>query len=280
LGPFINFNGISLSSGTAIITADNRGFRYGDGLFETMRVSQGRIVLASYHFERLADGMRLLQFKFPPSFITGKLAAEIPELCRRNGHTDFARVRLVVFRGNSGSDNPEDDLPHYIIQSGPLEAWDREWKGEGLLIDLFPGGRKSCDAFSSLKSNNYLLYSMAARYAQGQGWDDCLVLNSYGRIADSSIANLFYCKDGTIYTPPLSEGCVAGVMRRFLLETAQQSGFRVEEKMTGAEDLESAGEVFLTNSIRGIRRVGRFRQSVYAHALADALRDILLDALG
>jgi len=279
---FIYFNGAFLPSGEAILSADNPGFRYGDGLFETMRAMNGRLILGDLHFERLLAGLRLLQFIPTPSLTAEKFSVAIRELCEKNGHSGYARVRLVVFRGD------EEGRPETIIQSAPLEAWGnpeeapQQGQGEGLVIDLFPGGRKSCDVFSHLKSNNYLLYSMAARYARQEGLGDCLVLNSNGRVADSSISNVFYCRDGRIYTPPLSEGCVAGVMRRFVISLAIGAGLPVEEKETTPEDLEEAEEVFLTNAIRGIRPVGRFRRTVYPGgemtlALHRLLRETLME---
>lgn len=252
---FINFNGEILPSSTAILTADNRSFRYGDGLFETIKVLEGRILLENFHFERLLAGVRLLQFDLPPSFTAEKLADRVLELCQMNGHESLARVRLVVFRGNGGLYDPVDHFPNFIIQSWSLAPRSSELNKDGLVIDVFPNGRKSCDSFANLKSNNYLLYAMAALYARQYQLDDCLVLNNYDRIADSTIANLFYCKQGLIYTPPLTEGCVAGVMRRRLIETLPNAGFPVLEKETTREDLENAEEVFLTNALKGIKWV-------------------------
>ena len=262
----INLNGRILPSGQPVLTADNRGFRYGDGIFETMAVKDGSIRLGRYHFERLMSGAALLQFAASPQFTPEILTTEVLELCRMNGHSASGRVRLVAFRGDVG-----DLSPNYIIQSWPLAADNDAFNEKGLSIDLFPEGRKSCDPFSNLKSNNYLLYTLAALYAQNSGLDDCLVLNSHGRIADSSIANLFYIKGNCIFTPALSEGCVAGVMRRYLLESLPAAGFTVREKETTIDDLESAEEVFLTNALKGIRWVGRLRQLTWGSALARKL---------
>jgi len=287
MSEFLNFNGTILPSGEPLLRAGNRGFRYGDGLFETMRFQGGRIQLGDYHFERLLTGLRLLQFRIYTD-TQKKFIREIKALCEKNGHGTAtpgtiatpgagARVRLTVFRGEEGPGDPDGATANYIIETSPLEAWSQELPWDGLTIGLFPGARKACDAFSALKSNNYLVYSMAALYARGQGWDDSLVLNSFGRIADSSIANLFYCRDGKVYTPPLSEGCVAGVMRRSLIARAAAAGFTLEEKETTVEDLEAAEEVFLTNAIRGIRPVSRFHRMIYTgRELTGALHRLLL----
>jgi branched-chain amino acid aminotransferase len=263
---FINYNGTLLPSGQPVLTADNRGFRYGDGLFETMLIRGGGVRLELYHFDRLFSGMRLLRLE--PSFTPEILEKEILDLCGVNGGGKYFRVRLVVFRGDGGLFDPPDSADRYIIQAVPLPAGPGGWNEEGLKVDVFPEGRKSCDHFSRLKSNNYLLYAQAAIYARQQGLGDCLVLNSHGRVADSTIANIFYIRDGVIYTPPLSEGGVAGVMRRYLLEKLPEAGYIVHERPVSVEELSDADEVLLTNAVRGISWVRSFRGIPYTCQLA------------
>ncbi|HZE84890.1 MAG TPA: aminotransferase class IV [Puia sp.] len=271
MSPFINFNGVFLPSGTAILNADNRGFRYGDGLFETIRVKDDRLILGDFHFERLLKGAALLRFQLPVAFTAENLTEQVLGLCKKNGHRGLSRVRLVIFRGDGGLYDPQDHRPNYIIQSWPLPDGKGSLDENGLVIDIFPDGRKSCDSLSNLKSNNYLLYALAALYAGQQQLDDCLVLNSYDRIADSTISNLFWCKGGEIHTPPLSEGCVAGIMRRWLLETLPKAGFSLHEKETGVEDLLGAEEIFLTNAIQPIRWVKAFRGASFGNRIAAAI---------
>ena len=243
-----------LRSGAPLLTVGNRSFRYGDGLFETMMVRDGQLCLGAYHFDRLFSGMEFLSIH--TAFNREALESQILELCQKNGDRPRSRVRLVVFR-DEGAD-PISHTPHYIIESWPLPGA-LTLNDRGLVIDVFPDGRKACDALANLKSNNYLLYTLATLYAQDHGLDDCLVLNSRDRLADSTIANLFYVDKGQVFTPSLSEGCVAGVMRRHLIENMPGAGFALQEKMVTTEDLLNADEIFLTNAIRGIRWVGSFR---------------------
>jgi len=267
---FIHFNGDIFPSGTPLLTADSRGFRYGDGLFETMKVKEGRILLLDQHYQRLLNGSLLLGLE---PLTSEQFTGAVLDLCQRNGHSASARVRLTVFRGEMGQD---DAVQNYIIQSWPLEK--AAEKPGGLVLGTFPKGRKACDGLSHLKSNNYLLYSMAAMYARNHGWDDCLVLNSRERIADSSIANLFYVMRDTIYTPPLSEGGVGGVMREWLIRALSEAGFRVIEKPVAPEDLLMVDEVFLSNAIRGVRRVGHFSGTGYGDRVFQAVKKIVDDA--
>ena len=274
----MNFDGAVLPAGQNVLTADNKGFRYGDGLFETMLAGGGRIRLGPYHFERLLSGMRTLRFE-PPAQFASAIERQILELCVINGHTGHSRVRLTVFRGDGSLTDITDTFPHYIIQSSPWPAGPSGWSAEGLVIDIFAGGCKACDVYATLKSNNYLLYSLAAMYGRDQGLDDCLVLNSHGRLTDSTIANLFYIKDHRFYTPPLSEGCVAGVMRRYLLEALPRAGYSVQEQPVNPEELAGADEVFLTNALRGIRWVRAFRGITYGNRLAAAVHEQIIQKM-
>lgn len=250
-------------------------FRYGDGIFETMLVRDSRIRLASYHFDRLFSGLGFLRYTIPPDFTRERLEREIMELCTANGHPGLAKVRLVVFRGPGAIFDRGQPLPQYIIESSPLTVDAIGFNEKGLVIDIFPDGLKACDPLASLKSNNYLLYVLAGSYAHDQGLDECLVLNSRKTIADSAMANLFYIKDGQVYTPPLSDGGVAGVMRRHLLTTARTAGFTIRERTVTIRDLQEADEVFLTNALRGIRWVAAFREVRYSHTLTSAIHQKL-----
>jgi branched-chain amino acid aminotransferase len=276
---WIDHNGVLLRTGSPVLTAGNRGFRYGDGLFETLLVRNGRIRLRDRHFARLFAGIHRLRFAIPSHFTPGFLEQGILRLCERNGHAGLARVRLVVYRGDGGLYDPQEPDPAYLIESWPINPTEMEWNDQGLAVDIYPEGRKSCDALANLKSNNFLLYVLAALHARAHGLNDCLVLNTHQRIADSTIANVFFIKDRAVYTPPLPEAGVAGVMRDFLLSALPGAGFPVHERPVMAEELLGADEVFLTNAIKGIRWVGVFRTSRYRGTLSKAIYDQLVKPL-
>ncbi len=260
---FFTYNDKIYKNWTAVITPDNRAFRYGDGIFETLKVHKGIIQLRDYHFERLFSGLSMLQFELPKNFTAAYLENKILELCKKNLHNSFTRVRLMIFRGNGGLYDAENHLPNYIIQTWSIENND-ELNSNGLTIDIYPDAKKSCDSLANLKSNNYLPYIMAALYTKKIWVNDCILLNNHDRICDTTIANIFIIRDGIIYTPPLSEGCVAGVMRRFVIEKLKlSSGFKVIEKPISLEDMQNADEVFLTNAIKGIRWVKQFENIDY-----------------
>ena len=264
-------NGKIISANEPVLTVTNRSFRYGDALFETLKVVKSRILLAQYHFERLFAGLSLIKISVPKFFTPEKIVSEIIQLSKRNKCEDLARVRLTVFRSDgdfpstrSGQVESDNSL-QYLIECWPLSNTGNQMNENGLMIDVFPDARKSCDKFSNLKSANYQPYVMAALYAKENQLNDCLVLNVHERICDAGIANVFWIKDEIIYTPPLTEGCIAGVMMRYLLEKIQGTKRKVQEKICRINDLENADEIFLTNAIKGIRWVRQFRNKNYTN---------------
>ncbi len=263
--PYLNYNGTILRADKEIIRADNRGFRYGDGLFETMKMVNGSIPLADFHFDRLMTGIQLLEFDKPKYITSVYLTSQIVALAKKNDHHKQVRIRLMVFRGDGGLYDAQNHFTNYIIQTWNLPGDFTGLHENGLVIDIFPDASIACDKFSNLKTNNYLPYLMGALYVKRNQLNDCLLLNANGNICDATIANVFIIKDGTIITPPLSEGCVAGVMRRYLIEKLTANNFRIIEKCLAVDDLHQAQEVFLSNAIYGIKWVERFREVRYQH---------------
>jgi len=275
---FFTYNDRIYNEGDNIIPPGNRSLRYGDGLFETVKVNKGKIQLSAYHFERLFTGMNTLQFQIPKHFTPEYLRDKIAELCKKNKHHATARVRLVIFRGNGGLYDPESHIPHYIIQTWHIEE-SEELNSNGIMLDVYRDAKKSCDKLSNLKSNNFLPYVMAALYAKQIKVNDCVLLNNYDRVCDSTIANIFIIKDDIVYTPPLSEGCIAGVMRRFVIEQLQRSAFKIIEQQVSVEDIENAGEVFLTNSIQCIRWVKQFGNTKFGNKRVKEVNSLIRAAL-
>ena len=259
----INHNGKYINADNVILTNDH-SYRYGDGLFETMRVADEKILLEEYHFKRLFSGLETLKFQTPSFFTKQKISEEIKALCKKNNCEKFARIRLSVSRGNGGLYDCDNKFTYLI------ECWHLEPSGfneNGLVINIFPDAKKSIDKFSNLKSANYLPYVMAAIWAKENRLNDALIQNQFGRICDATIANIFWVKDKNVYTPSLNEGCVAGVMREKILDLRQD----VEEKNLTENDLVNADEVFLTNAIHRIRWVKQFRDKIYTNNISQEL---------
>ncbi|MEI9942834.1 MAG: aminotransferase class IV [Chitinophagaceae bacterium] len=262
---YICVDGKIMPGDQPVLMADNKSYRYGDGLFETMKVVRGKILLEVYHFERFFEGLKLMQFEIPALVTAEKLTQQILSVCDKSDCTELARVRLSVFRGNGGIYEGNNTL-HYIIECWPAENTVNTLNENGLIIGVYPDARKSCDKFSNLKSANYLPYVMAARHAKHQKLNDCLIVNTNDRIADATIANVFLIKNDKLTTPPLSEGCVNGIMRRHLLKECSASQYEIQEKAVTQKDIEEADEIFLTNSMYGIRWVKQFENKIYTNS--------------
>jgi branched-chain amino acid aminotransferase len=273
------YNEEIIPADTPIISAANRGLRFGDGLFETIKVvnispgDQGQISHFELHLERLNRGLAVLQMQLPVHYTPDYIAQIILDLCSRNNITGAARVRMTIIRGNGNLFITEDPFSSIIIQAEPLANEYLALNETGLNIDICPGIQKSCDQLANLKSNNYLPYVMAAQYAKQHQLNDCLVLNTHNRICDGTIANIFHIHQNNIYTPPLSEGGVAGVMRSHLLAKLPNAGYTVHEKICTPEDLAAADEVFFTNALYGIRWVKQFGNTIYSNKIVAKLYD-------
>ncbi|QEC66579.1 hypothetical protein FRZ67_04435 [Panacibacter ginsenosidivorans] len=265
---YLHHNGKIYKADKLLISPNNRSFRYGDGFFETMKMINGKIILADYHFERLFTSLELLQFEKPNYFSPNYLKTQIEELAKKNYHSKLARVRLMIFRGDGGLYDPENHFPNHLIQTWELNPSNNILNENGLVVNIFKDARKACDNYSHVKSNNYLSYAMAALWAKKKQLNDALLLNSYDRITDATIANIFIIKDGIVKTPALSEGCISGVMRRHLLKCLHEENIPVEEAKIEPEELLQASEVFLSNGVYGIRWIKSCGNSNYTNTLA------------
>ncbi|MBK9485587.1 MAG: aminotransferase class IV [Chitinophagaceae bacterium] len=260
------FNGKLLKAESGIIGPDSRGLRFGDGLFETIKSINGQLEFIDEHFARLWKGMQVLQFAIPKQFTPDILEQEIQSLLKKNGHDKMARVRLTVFRGDGGLYDTTDHKPNYLLQSWALPDETGNWNSNGLVLGVYTDIKKSCDILSNLKHNNFLPYVMAALYAKKEKWNDAVLLNTEGRLCDTTIANIFLIKDEVIYTPALAEGCIAGVMRRNLVEKLTAGGYKLVEDKLSVDELLYADEVFLTNSIYNMRWVQSVGDKKYSNA--------------
>ena len=274
---FFTYNDKIFKEGQPVISAGNRSLRYGDGLFETIKMIDGKIILEDLHFERLFSGMGKMHFQIPQNFSKKYLIDKVVKLCKKNQHTKYARVRLMIFRGSGGLYDAENNYPHYIIETWEIEDT-AELNSNGFIIDIYQGAKKSCDEFSNLKNNNFLPYVMGAFHAKNNKLNDCIILNNYERICDTTIANIFIIKDDKIYTPSLNEGCVAGVMRKFIIDTFS-SQFTIIQMPLTIENLQKADEIFLTNSIKNIIWVKQFQDKKYNNATAKKMNELIIKSI-
>jgi len=247
------YNGKIVEAEQRMLTPESRGLRYGEGIFETIKVEGEKIYFLSDHFYRLERGLKTLNLQLPEFFSEAELKQLILKLCKKNGYLS-ARIRLMCWRKDGGLYDAVSDVCEYSIQSYPLKI-QYEINSNGLELCFFDAVKKPLDILSNIKHNNFLIYSLAARYAQDKKCNDAIVVNQEGNICDTTIANIFWIKDGAIFTNPLSDGPIAGVMRKQLLQQLLVLGITVVEKSCSIEELYEADEVFITNVIRGCRWV-------------------------
>jgi branched-chain amino acid aminotransferase len=278
-GKYFLYNGKLIASGKAVISADNRSFRFGDGCFETMKMTNGNIILGSYHFERLLSSLHALKFEVPEYFTVAYLSEQIKEIALKNGHAMLARIRLTIARGDGSLYEYENNFPNCIIQTWALHAQASVFHKKGLATGIYVNARKTSDDFSHIKSNNFLPYAMAAIWVKENKLDDAIVLNNYNRVAEATMANIFLVKDGKIKTPALTEGCVSGVMRRYLIECIKKENIPFEETTITTESLAGANELFTTNAVRGINWIAICGKNNYGFQLAEYLHDRFLFSL-
>jgi branched-chain amino acid aminotransferase len=264
---FICFNGSFLPSLQPVLTVANTSFKWGDGLFETIRVSRQRILLEEYHFDRLFQGLKLLRMDHQLDAAT--LSGNILALCEKNKLVT-ARIRLEVFR--------DEPVAGYSIEAAPLEE-SILWNEKGLTLGIYPFARKQVDAFANLKTTSFQQYVMAGRYAKEKGFDEALLLNTDNRLCDTSRANIFLVKKEEFYTPSLTEGCINGTMHRFVAKKIKEMGLALHQNPLHETDLLEADECFLTNAIIGIQWVGSYQDKNFSSSITHKLYDRLIPML-
>ena len=265
------YNGKTYKEQTAVLYAGNRGLRYGDGLFETIKCINGQLQFIDEHFARLWNGLQVLQFNIPKHFTPDSLQQEIISLLQKNGHDKMARIRITLFRGDGGLYDAVNHTPNYIIQTWVLPDDIGTLNSNGLVAGIYTDAKKGCDILSNLKHNNFLPYALAAMHAKNEKWNDAVLLNTADRICDTTIANIFLVKNEVVYTPTLSEGCIAGIMRKNMLQQLAKNNMQAIEGKLTVDDLLNADEVFFTNSIYNMRWVQSIGEKKYTHAMAQKI---------
>lgn len=268
---YINLNGEFFLADAPVLYASNRAFRFGDSVFESIRVINGEPVFLNEHFERLKNSMQILGFEPSLHFTYRNLFEQILELIERNNIEKGGRIRLTVFRNDGGYYTPDTNEKSYLLECTPLPENLYNLNQVGFHIDLYTKIKKHQNIYASLKTGNALMYVMASNFKKEAELDECVILNQSDRICEAISSNIFLYKSGTLYTPSLSEGCLNGIMRSKIIELAKQLNIRVIEEAFTPTNLLQADEIFLTNVISGIRWVISYKQKRYFNTMAKKL---------
>ncbi len=213
--------------------------------------------------DRLFRGLEVLRFDLSGGFDRKFISNEITGLCENNSPSLPARVRLNVFREDGSVLVPVQNKPVFLIETSLIG----EQNAGPLRVTIFKSETKPTGILSNLKTNNYLLNLLAIQYAKESGFDDAIILNSRGNVCEASSSNLFMVQKGILFTPALSQGCVAGTKRRELLEILPTLGFQVEETIITKDMIFEMEEVFFTNAIRDICPVICIENTYYSREL-------------
>ncbi|HRG02352.1 MAG TPA: aminotransferase class IV [Bacteroidia bacterium] len=275
LDSYCIYNGHLISFYEPAISFSNRAFRYGDSVFESIRYTNGKIMFLADHVKRIKLSMTTLRMNVPAEFTTGNIEQLIFHLLEQNNIKQDARIRLTVFRNEGGFYTPETNDISFLIESEVLENTGYQLNQKGLWVDVYAEIKKQVNKISNIKTGSALLYVMAGITKTSLRLDDCLLVNDNGNIIESISSNIFVVKNGTLYTAPISDGCVDGVMRKQILTIAAQHKILTFEQPLTVHTLTNGDEVFLTNAIKGIQWVGQFKNKFYTNQKAVFFTDKL-----
>ncbi len=272
---FILVNDEFVTADQPILKASNRGFKFGDGIFESMRMCNGKLQFAELHADRLRAAMKAIKLEGYTLFDEYFLKQKTVELARKNKFFGNARFRLSVYRDGDGLYTPLSNKAGYILESTALSDANYELNTKGLIIDVYDELTKPVNKLANYKTTNALLYVLAGLYQKQHRLDEAIILNQNGFLCESTSSNVFVVYQNQIYTPALSEGCVAGVMRSVVLKIAKMNDIPLVEAQISPEILKEADEVFVTNAATGVRWVMGYGKKRYFNEMAKTIASFL-----
>jgi len=269
----VSYNGNLLKENTQFLDHQNRGLRYGDALFETMRMVNGKLFFWEDHYLRLMASMRILRMEIPMEFTMEFLESKISETVEANNLiASQARVRFSVFREKGGFYLPTSNDINYCIEAVPLKNPFYVLSEKPYEVELFKDFYVNADMLSTLKTNNKIINVVGSIFAKENDYQNCLLLNGSKQVVEALNGNLFLVKDGVIKTPPIKEGCLNGIIRKKLIDILSKlEDYKFEEASISPFELQKADELFITNSIAGIQPITKYRKKEFVNTTAKGL---------
>jgi branched-subunit amino acid aminotransferase/4-amino-4-deoxychorismate lyase len=274
IATYINFNGELVPANSRLLTVANRGFRYGDGLFESMRLMKGKLKFADLHADRLQKGMKALHLEGYSQMDSWFLKEKCEELALRN-KIKHGRLRLTVYRDAEGFYSPTQNKMGYCLEVQQVDEPRYFLNTKGLIMDMYDEIPKAVNGLSNYKTCNSMVYVMAGIFKAQNKLDEAFILNQSGYLCEAISANVFVLYQNHLYTPALSEGCIGGVMRQVVMDIAIKNKIPLTEAQIDPAILNEADEVFLTNASRGIQWVMGFAKKRYFNEISKVLIDEL-----
>ena len=269
----VNINGQIHTSETAKIDYDNRGFTYGDAAFETLKYTSGKLLFWEEHYFRLMATMRILRMEIPMNFTPEFLEQQITETISANGLSEQAcRIKFLVNRKSGGLYTPLTNAVEYLIAVSPIQAGPYTMPDQGITMELYKDYFMPPGLLSNLKTNNRIINVLAGIYAQDQEVDNCFILNTSKMVIEALNGNVFLVKGNSVKTPPLSDGCLKGIMRNQIVEIIDSDeDLSLDQASISPFELQKADEIFITNVISGIVPVARYRKKTYETDIAQSI---------
>ena len=267
----INFNGSVVPNDTNLLT-HNRAFLYGDAVFETVKIVKSKILFLEDHYFRLMSAMRIVRMEIPMNFTMEYFEEQILALATAKKTENSARARITVYRNDGGYYLPKNNTVSFLISADNLETAAYSINENEYVVDLYTDFYIAKQLLSSLKTTNKLLNITASIYASENDLDNCLLLNDSKNVIEALQGNLFMLKGNKLITPPVSEGCLNGIMRKQLLLLAKSiDNIEIIEEPISPFELQKADELFITNVINGIQPITKYRKKVYKTQFAEKL---------
>ncbi|SNR33107.1 aminotransferase class IV [Lutibacter flavus] len=270
----INFNGYFIEDSKELFNANNRAFKYGDALFETIKVKKSKVLFLEDHYFRLMASMRMLRMEIPMSLTLEFFENEILKTVEEN-KLENARIRFSVFRKDGGLYTPLTNEISYLIEASKLNIAIKEI----YTLDIYKDYYIYSGLLSTLKTTNKITNVLASIYAKENNLDNCVLLNEKKNVVEAINGNIFVIFKNKIKTPALTEGCVKGIMRKKIIELISENNeYSLEETSISPFELQKADEVFITNAIIGIQPVTNYKKSSFNTKITEELA-IRLDNL-
>lgn len=275
----INFNG-TISSEQSNLLTQNRAFLYGDAVFETVKIIDSKILFLEDHYFRLMASMRILRMEIPMNFTLEYLEEQIMALVKNNDLEQSARARITVYRNDGGYYLPQNNTVSFLIHSVALENTLYSIQDKSYEVDLYKDFYVTKHLLSSVKTVDKIINITGSIYASENDLDNCLLLNDSKNIVEALQANIFMLMGNKLITPPVSEGCLNGIMRKQILALAKKiDNIEVVEEPISPFDLQKADELFITNVIKGIQPITKYRKKEFTTDLAKKLLEKLNDSI-
>ncbi|RED47621.1 aminotransferase class IV [Seonamhaeicola aphaedonensis] len=267
----INFNGNILDNNN-ILSIENRGFAYGDALFETIKVSHNKVLFLEDHYFRLMASMRIMRMEIPMNFTMEYMEEQILKTIEANALSKSARAKLTVFRNSDGLYTPNSNDVGFIISVKQIQDEFYTLNDSFYEVDLFKDYYVSPSLLSTLKTNNKALNVVGSIFAKENKLNNCFILNTNKQIIEALNGNIFVVKGTTVKTPPVNDGCLKGIMRKQIIDILKKvEGYEILEASVSPFELQKADEIFITNVIVGIQPISKYRKKMFSSEVSKVL---------